>query len=351
MAVGIEITMRNMNLALLIKARLFPDADELGNGVLFVILFYAAAAMGAGLPLALRYRRKARKKPVFCRRIRACRSIAAKSWIVACRIFPISIGIAPARRCVSPSVRHRTVMAKKIIVLAGPDEGRVFVLGTETMMFGRSRATESYLTDPHVSRVHCQVIPEGDQYVVVDFDSASGTFVNGKEIERHILQSGDLIRIGGTHMQYVVEADAKHAAPKPAASSPSEWAKALVAQTISHYYISAPLARGRNSYSFHARDTNNDTPVVLKVLHPDFGEDDQKVQAAFVEAMKTTMPLSHTHLLKIYGAGKTGKYCWVATEYIPGDSLAAVIARSEKAGKLDWKAVARVGIVIASAAQ
>ena len=61
-AVGIEITMRNMNLALLIKARLFPDADELGNGVLFVILFYAAAAMGAGLPLALRYRRKARKE-------------------------------------------------------------------------------------------------------------------------------------------------------------------------------------------------------------------------------------------------------------------------------------------------
>jgi bile acid:Na+ symporter, BASS family len=62
MAVGIEITMRNMNLALLIKARLFPAADELGNGVLFVILFYAAAAMGAGLPLALNHRRMARKE-------------------------------------------------------------------------------------------------------------------------------------------------------------------------------------------------------------------------------------------------------------------------------------------------
>jgi BASS family bile acid:Na+ symporter len=62
MAVGIEITMRNMNLALLIKARLFPDADELGNGVLFVILFYAAAAMGAGVPLALNHRRMARKE-------------------------------------------------------------------------------------------------------------------------------------------------------------------------------------------------------------------------------------------------------------------------------------------------
>jgi BASS family bile acid:Na+ symporter len=64
MAVGIEVTMRNMNLALLINARLFPTNDvemnALGEGVLFVILFYAAAAMGAGFPLALNHRRMAR---------------------------------------------------------------------------------------------------------------------------------------------------------------------------------------------------------------------------------------------------------------------------------------------------
>jgi serine/threonine-protein kinase len=61
------------------------------------------------------------------------------------------------------------------------------------------------------------------------------------------------------------------------------------------------------------------------------------------------MPLSHPHLLKIYGAGKTGNHCWVATEYIPGDSLAAVIGRMEKSGKLDWKGVIRVGIYLVRA--
>src|SRR5215207_8099250 len=96
-------------------------------------------------------------------------------------------------------------MASKLTVLAGPDEGRVFPLGTEVMLLGRSRATETHLTDPHCSRVHCQIIPEGNQYFVVDFDSASGTFVNGKEIERHKLTSGDLVRIGSTHLQYIVE--------------------------------------------------------------------------------------------------------------------------------------------------
>ena len=46
--------------------------------------------------------------------------------------------------------------------------------------------------------------------------------------------------------------------------------------------------------------------------------------------MKTAMPLSHPHLLKILGAGKAGNHCWVALEYIPGDSLSAVIGRIEK---------------------
>ena len=58
---GIEVTMRNMNLALLIRTGLFPEASganaELAGEVLFVILFYAAVAMVAGLLLTMRYRR------------------------------------------------------------------------------------------------------------------------------------------------------------------------------------------------------------------------------------------------------------------------------------------------------
>jgi serine/threonine protein kinase len=238
-------------------------------------------------------------------------------------------------------------MAKKIIVLAGPDEGRVFPLGTEPLLFGRSRATDLHLTDPHVSRVHCQVLPEGDQYVLVDFDSGSGTFVNGKEVQRHVLKSGDLIRIGGTHMQYVVDA-VEGVGTAPAVKSPTDWAKALVGQTISHYTITAPLARGKTGYIFHAQDSRNETPVALKVLRSDFGQDEKKVQH-FIEAMKTVMPLAHPHLLKIYGAGKTGDHCWVATEYVPGDSLSAVIGRIDKVGKLDWKGVLRVGVYLARA--
>ena len=64
LAVGIEVTMRNINLALLLiptlVSRQLQDEQlkRLADGVLFVVLFYAAAAMGAGLPLAVRHRLK-----------------------------------------------------------------------------------------------------------------------------------------------------------------------------------------------------------------------------------------------------------------------------------------------------
>jgi regulator of sirC expression with transglutaminase-like and TPR domain len=239
-------------------------------------------------------------------------------------------------------------MASKLMVLAGPDEGRVFTLGSETTLLGRSRATETHLTDPHCSRVHCQIIPEGKGYTVVDFDSASGTFVNGKEIDRHTLQSGDLIRIGSTHLQYVAETAEAPAPSSAPAKPPHDWAGELVGETFSHYHITSPLARGKLGYIFHARDTRTDTAIALKVMHPDFSKDEKKVHH-FVEAMKAVLPLSHPHLLKHLGAGKTGEYCWVATEYVPGESLAAVIGRVAKTGKLDWKPVLRVATSLVQA--
>jgi BASS family bile acid:Na+ symporter len=59
-AVGIEVTMRNVNLALLLKALLFPSTDVVANGVLFTVLYYGGTALLVGMPLALRYRRKLR---------------------------------------------------------------------------------------------------------------------------------------------------------------------------------------------------------------------------------------------------------------------------------------------------
>ncbi len=69
LAIGIEATMRNINLALLLWTELFPHQHAsdamgaaMGNGVLYVILFYAAVALVAGLLLALNHLRLSRRE-------------------------------------------------------------------------------------------------------------------------------------------------------------------------------------------------------------------------------------------------------------------------------------------------
>jgi len=245
-------------------------------------------------------------------------------------------------------------MPKKLVVLSGPDEGRFFNLGSDPLLLGRSRATETHLLDPHVSRVHCQVQCEGDQCVLADFDSAGGTHVNGKRISRHVLQPGDIIRIGSTRLQIMdelaqtapplsaVPAPGEVAAAAPVVGAPS-WVQGLAGQKMSHYKVGSPLARGRSGYVFHGRDTRRNLAVALKVLHPQFSQNEAAVQR-FVDAMKLVLPLRHPNLVKVYGAGKAGPHCWIAMEYINGESLAAVIGRIETDGMLDWRHVLRVGI-------
>ena len=61
LAIAVEVTIRNTNLALLLKASLFPAvtgrADPLGDGMLFVSLLYGALAMFLCVPIVLWNRR------------------------------------------------------------------------------------------------------------------------------------------------------------------------------------------------------------------------------------------------------------------------------------------------------
>jgi BASS family bile acid:Na+ symporter len=66
-AVGVETTMRNINLSFALVALLFPVGpgnvpNPTGNGVLFVMLVYAAIAFFAAIPLAARMRRVIRRE-------------------------------------------------------------------------------------------------------------------------------------------------------------------------------------------------------------------------------------------------------------------------------------------------
>jgi serine/threonine protein kinase len=112
---------------------------------------------------------------------------------------------------------------------------------------------------------------------------------------------------------------------------------------LGQYQFGALLGRGLSGLVFRANHRQTNQAVTVKVLSPDFPGSDAEVQA-FVRVMKTVAPLRHPNLVTVHTAGRTGPYCWIAREYIEGESLAALIERLRKEDKLGWKRACRVAI-------
>jgi eukaryotic-like serine/threonine-protein kinase len=245
-------------------------------------------------------------------------------------------------------------MLRKLVVIAGPDLGRVYPLPEDdVLLLGRTRAAGDPLTDPYISRLHSRVEVNGDIAVVIDNDSAAGTFVNGHRLTApHVLQIGDVIRIGRTELRLQPGGSEETATlppiKQPAVAAVSDPLAQLAGQTISRYQIGAILARGQSGVVFHARDTEADLPVAFKVLSPRLTADATR-RERFVRAMKTVLPLRHDNLIAVKAAGQTGGLCWIAMEYIEGESLTQWVQRAGVAGCLDWRHVLRVAIHLARA--
>jgi serine/threonine protein kinase len=241
-------------------------------------------------------------------------------------------------------------MTRRLLVTAGPDKGRAFELKPgEALLLGRSQATQTRLTDPRVSRVHCEVQVEDQRAVVVDSNSAGGTLVNGQRVTQHTLRPGDVIHVGDTQLRFEDDAAAEQTtlAPQPARAS-GEPLAVLTGQTLAHFEVGPAVAKGQSATIFRARDTKDGKDVALKVLRPEFSRDDEEMQR-FVRAIKTVLPLRHPNLVALYGAGKTGPHCWMAMEYVEGESLTQVIQRIGVAGMLDWRNALRVAVHVGRA--
>jgi hypothetical protein len=224
-------------------------------------------------------------------------------------------------------------MAQQLVVIAGPDKGRVFPLNDgEIASVGRSLKTDICLSDPFVSRKHCRILIKGSQVIVMNWEGSTGTFINDAPITEQQLEEGDCLCLGRTRLRFTTGASPKTNVPADAVLSPGEKAPALdflarlAGTTMSRYEISRVLGKGKTGVVFQATDTEEQRIVALKVLNPALSQNDTD-RRRLVRAMKTMMPLEHPNLVNIFNAGKTGAYCWIAMEYVQGQSLAQIVTR------------------------
>lgn len=91
----------------------------------------------------------------------------------------------------------------RLLVTAGPDLGREFVLSHLPMNIGRGYEAQIRLADGAVSRLQARVERDPAAGVrVVDLQSTNGTKVNGERTATHALADGDEIAFGRTVLRF-----------------------------------------------------------------------------------------------------------------------------------------------------
>ena len=87
--------------------------------------------------------------------------------------------------------------------LAGPLKGSSFPLSDPEVSIGREPSNLVPILDASVSRRHCLIRRDADEFKIQDLNSRNSTFVNGVPVTEKILASGDEIKIGNSLFLFV----------------------------------------------------------------------------------------------------------------------------------------------------
>src|SRR5262249_41235457 len=87
---------------------------------------------------------------------------------------------------------------------SGPHRGKVFTLTESECSIGREPDNRIHLCDLSVSRHHCRIYHEADQFILRDLESLNCTFINGVPIRERRLAHGDWLKIGDSIFIFVL---------------------------------------------------------------------------------------------------------------------------------------------------
>src|SRR5262245_44260654 len=93
-------------------------------------------------------------------------------------------------------------MEAELIAVGGNLSGLRFALGAAELRAGRNPHAEIRLRDDAAGWEHCIIRPAAGGHFVIDRQSETGTFVNGRRITEYRLEPGDRISIGETILLY-----------------------------------------------------------------------------------------------------------------------------------------------------
>src|ERR1044072_7260351 len=96
-------------------------------------------------------------------------------------------------------------MTPQLIAIAGPLIGTRQVLTGKDISIGRDSSNELSINVRALSRNHCVLKKDAENFMIYDLESHNGTFVNDVPIKEHLLRHADRIQIGNSFFLFVLQ--------------------------------------------------------------------------------------------------------------------------------------------------
>jgi two-component system response regulator GlrR len=100
----------------------------------------------------------------------------------------------------------RRIEQLRISVASGPDAGISFESRGDRVVIGTHASCELVLTDPAVSRFHCDLVVANGRVLLSDLGSTNRTIVDGMDVVSVYPRSGSVIRVGQTDLHLEIGA-------------------------------------------------------------------------------------------------------------------------------------------------
>lgn len=165
-------------------------------------------------------------------------------------------------------------------MITGPRAGTNYLLNPDSInTLGRGIDCEVVLADPLCSRIHAELEYVTLGWRLTDAGSRNGSFVNDDPIEKHLLKSGDVVRLGSTEFTF----QARSQPPTLALTRDNQITESIVREAQVDSADSGKLALAALRHTDNARDLLLLYQLSVKLL----GCDDPS------EVIRSTLKLIH----------------------------------------------------------
>ncbi|HPY74050.1 MAG: protein kinase [Planctomycetes bacterium] len=206
----------------------------------------------------------------------------------------------------------------------------------EELTIGRSPMCSLPLKDRKLSRIHCKVYYEQDNFYILDQQSTNGTFLNNVRINTpRRLKNDDVLLLGDTKIEVKM-----NVAQIPAREQEKE-----LPLFFDGYELIKEVGSGGLGVVYKAKKEATNEIVAIKVLKRTAASDPMMVRR-FLKEARVCASLNHPVLLKVYDLGMVEERPYLVSEFVPGKTLSSIIHRQKK---LDIKTALTITSDIAEA--